>query len=171
MSGGADTPSENHTEAKLSPKSSDQRPTKWELPLDADQICRILPHRFPFLLIDRITKLEDRSACGIKNVTVSEPYLQAHSPGRMTLPSVLTIEATAQVGAVLVLTATGSEGKLPHILSIEKAKFHKPIYPGDRMDIEVKVVRAHKRYGKLRGEVRVDGVLVTETEITYMMPE
>ncbi|MBI5116384.1 UDP-3-O-[3-hydroxymyristoyl] N-acetylglucosamine deacetylase [Candidatus Poribacteria bacterium] len=135
--------------------------------LNINQIRDIIPHRFPMLLVDRITKLTATYACGIKNVTIGEPYFEGHIPGNPIMPGVLIIEAMAQVGAVLILTRVGKLGKLPFLMSIEKAKFRKPIFPGDQMDIRVEVIHLHKKYGRLRGEVRVGGSLASEAEITF----
>ena len=139
--------------------------------LNVNQIYEILPHRFPFLLVDKIARLDSRHAHGIKNVTISEPYFQGHLPGHPIMPGVLIIEAIAQVGAVLILSKRESKVMLPYILGIEKAKFRKPIYPGDQMDIKVNIIHLHRRYGKLRGEVAVDGKLVAEAEIIFGTPE
>jgi 3-hydroxyacyl-[acyl-carrier-protein] dehydratase len=115
--------------------------------------------------------LDGKRAHGLKNVTVSEPYFQGHIPGNPIMPGVLIIEAIAQVGAVLLLRKASLEGKLPFLLGIEKAKFRKPVYPGDQMDIKVEVVNLHhKKYGKLRGEVKVDGNLAAEAEIMFGTP-
>jgi len=138
--------------------------------LDSAQICEILPHRHPFLFVDRIIKIDDRRARGVKNVTISEPFFQGHIPGHPIMPGVLIVETIAQVGAILILSDEKHKGKLPYIFGIEKAKFRKPIYPGDRMDISVEIVNLHKRYGKLRGEVRVDGQLATQAEIIFGTP-
>lgn len=147
-----------------------QAAIKYEAPLDIHQICRILPHRYPFLLVDRITHLDDKTARGIKNVTVSEPYFQGHIPEHPIMPGVLILESMAQVGAVLVLAKSDTVGQLPYLSGIEKTKFRRPIYPGDRMDIEVRMTHFHKKYGKFRGTVKVDGQLAAETEITFAMP-
>ena len=138
--------------------------------LNAAQICEILPHRHPFLFVDRITKIDGRRARGIKNVTISEPYFQGHVPGHPIMPGVLIIETIAQVGAILILSSEEHKGKLPYIFGIEKAKFRRPIYPGDRMDISVEIVNLHKRYGKLRGEVSVNGKLATQADIIFGTP-
>jgi len=87
------------------------------------------------------------------------------------MPGVLVVEAIGQLGAILVLKHIGREGKLPYLLGIEKAKFRKPIRPGDRMDIAVRITNVHKKYGKLRGEVKVDGKLATEVELTFAVPQ
>jgi len=135
--------------------------------LDAARIGEILPHRHPFLFVDKITKLDERRARGVKNVTISEPFFQGHIPGHPIMPGVLIIEAIGQVGAVLILSDENNRGKLPYIFGIEKAKFRRPIYPGDRMDILVEIVNLHRRYGKLRGEVFVDEKLAAEAEIMF----
>jgi UDP-3-O-[3-hydroxymyristoyl] N-acetylglucosamine deacetylase/3-hydroxyacyl-[acyl-carrier-protein] dehydratase len=137
---------------------------------DAVRISEILPHRHPFVFVDRITKLDRKHAEGIKNVTISEPFFQGHMPGRPIMPGVLIIEAIAQVGAVLFLSDETHTGKLPYLFGIEKAKFRKPVYPGDRMDIAVEILNLHKRYGKLRGQVSVDGKLAAEAEIVFGTP-
>ncbi len=135
--------------------------------LNIDQIREIIPHRYPFLLVDRITKLTSTYACGLKNVTISEPYFEGHVPGNPIMPGVLIIEAIAQVGAVLTLTRLGKLKNLPYLMSIERAKFRKPIFPGDQMEIRVDIIHLHKKYGKLRGEARVAGNLACEVEITF----
>ena len=136
-----------------------------------DEVMRILPHTYPFLFVDRVTLLEDMTICGTKNVTISEPFFVGHVPGFPIMPGVLIIEAIGQLGAILVLKRTKGEGKLPVLVGVEKAKFRRPIYPGDQMEITVKVVNLHKKYGKLRGEVRVGGKLTTEAEITFAAPK
>jgi UDP-3-O-[3-hydroxymyristoyl] N-acetylglucosamine deacetylase/3-hydroxyacyl-[acyl-carrier-protein] dehydratase len=139
--------------------------------LDTYQIRKILPHRFPFLFVDKITHLDAKRARGIKNVTIAEPYFQGHLPEHPIMPGVLIIEAIAQVGAVLILSKKDYKAKFPYILGIEKARFRKPIYPGDRMDINVSIINLHKRYGKLRGKVMVDGKLAAEAEIIFGAPQ
>ncbi len=162
---------ETQPEVECPGRTSPADETLKDVTLNANEIRKILPHRFPFLLVDRITKMGDMCVHGIKNVTISEPFFEGHFPGHPIMPGALIIEAMGQVGGVLVLTKTKSEGKLPYILSIEKAKFRRPIYPGDRMDIEVHILRLHRRYGKLRGEAKVDGKLAAEAEMTFAMPE
>lgn len=142
-----------------------------ETTLNINQIREILPHRFPFLLVDKITELDARRARGIKNVTISEPFFQGHLPGHPIMPGVLIIEAIAQVGAVLILRQRDNKMILPYILGIEKAKFRKPVYPGDQLEIRVNIINLHKRYGKLRGEVMVEGKLAAEAEIFFGTPE
>ncbi len=162
--------SEISPQAGRTAHAADPEPADEPIVYDAARIMEILPHRYPFLFVDKITKLDGKHAEGIKNVTISEPYFQGHLPGRPLMPGVLIIEAIAQVGAVLFLTDEAHKGKFPYIFSIEKAKFRKPVYPGDRMDIVVDIVKQHKRYGKLRGKVLVDGKLAAEAEIVFGTP-
>ncbi len=139
--------------------------------LNADQIQEFIPHRHPFLLIDRVTRIEEKTIYGIKNVTISEPFFAGHIPGHAIMPGVLIVEAIGQLGAVLVLRRIAKQGKLPYLVGIERAKFRKPVRPGDRMEITVKLVNFHRQFGKLRGEVRVDGKLTTEAELTFAVPQ
>jgi UDP-3-O-[3-hydroxymyristoyl] N-acetylglucosamine deacetylase/3-hydroxyacyl-[acyl-carrier-protein] dehydratase len=138
--------------------------------LNADQIQEIIPHRSPFLFVDRVTRLEEKTICGIKNVSISEPFFTGHVPGFSIMPGVLIIEAIGQLGAILVLKRMMKEKKLPVLLGIEKAKFRRPVHPGDQMEIVVKITNVHKKYGKLRGEVYVEGNLTTEAELTFAIP-
>ncbi len=165
----AETDSENRRRREAAIAEETEDAVEGQI-LDAAAISEILPHRHPFLFVDRITKISERRARGVKNVTISEPYFQGHVPGHPIMPGVLIIEAIAQVGAVLILSKDGNKGKLPYIFGIEKAKFRKPVYPGDRLDISVNIVNLHKRYGKLRGEVSVDGKLVAEADIIFGTP-
>jgi len=142
-----------------------------DLPLGYEDIVRILPHRYPFLLVDRVTEIElGRRAVGIKNVTANEPFFQGHFPGRPIMPGVLIIEAMAQVGGILArLTVPGSleEGKEDAIyfMAIDKVKFRRPVVPGDRIVFEVEPMRTGSRVWKMRGKASVDGERVAEAEL------
>jgi len=142
-----------------------------DLPLDYEDIVRILPHRYPFLLVDRVTEIElGRRAVGIKNVTANEPFFQGHFPGRPIMPGVLIIEAMAQVGGILArLTVPGSlqKGKEDAIyfMAIDKVKFRRPVVPGDRIVFEVEPMRTGSRVWKMRGNASVDGERVAEAEL------
>lgn len=141
--------------------------------LDVTEIQAILPHRYPFLLVDRIEALEvGKRVVGIKNVTINEPFFQGHFPGRPIMPGVLIIEAMAQVGGVLAFKSAKEEGaKLVYFMGIEKAKFRKPVTPGDRLRFVVEVLRARHPYWKMRGEAFVDGTLVCEAELMAMITD
>ncbi len=141
--------------------------------LDSTEIQAILPHRYPFLLVDRIEELEiGKRVIGIKNVTVNEPFFQGHFPGRPIMPGVLIIEAMAQVGGVLAFKSANQSGaKLVYFMGIDKAKFRKPVLPGDRLRFVVDVLRARHPYWKLRGEAFVEDSLVCEAELMAMVTD
>ncbi len=139
--------------------------------LDIRQILAILPHRYPFLLVDRIVSMEDgRRVVGIKNVTFNEPFFQGHFPGNPVMPGVLIVEAMAQVGAVLLLRGVPDrERKLVYFAGIDRARFRRPVTPGDQVRFEVEVLKVRSRSARLRGEAFVDGVLVAEAELFSSM--
>ena len=138
--------------------------------LDADAIMKILPHRYPFLLVDRVLSVEEGRAVAIKNVTINEPFFQGHFPGRPIMPGVLVLEALAQVGGVLAFqTAKEAENHLVIFLGIDHAKFRKPVVPGDQLRMEVSLLQRHDPYWRLRGEAYVDDALVCEMEFKAML--
>ena len=139
--------------------------------LDIRQILGILPHRYPFLLVDRILSMEEgRKVVGIKNVTFNEPFFQGHFPGSPVMPGVLIVEAMAQVGAVLLLRGVEDrERKLVYFAGIDSARFRRPVVPGDQVRFEVQVLKLRSRSARLRGEAFVDGVLVAEAELFSSM--
>ncbi|PYS94407.1 MAG: 3-hydroxyacyl-[acyl-carrier-protein] dehydratase FabZ [Acidobacteria bacterium] len=139
--------------------------------LDIRQILAILPHRYPFLLVDRIVSMEEgKRAVGIKNVTFNEPFFQGHFPGNPIMPGVLIVEAMAQVGAVLLLRGVPDrDAKLVYFAGIDRAKFRRPVTPGDQVRFEVTVLKVRSRSARLRGEAFVDGVLVAEAELFSSM--
>ncbi|MBI4655055.1 MAG: 3-hydroxyacyl-ACP dehydratase FabZ [Nitrospirae bacterium] len=135
------------------------------------EIQKILPHRYPFLLIDKIIELEPGvKAVGIKNVTINEPFFQGHFPNFPIMPGVLIIEAMAQVAGVLAFRS-GAEGNSVYFMSIEKAKFRKPVFPGDQLRFEIKVIQVRNNIWRLSGGAFVDGKLVSEAEFTAMVSE
>src|SRR5215210_4276949 len=136
--------------------------------LDITQIQAILPHRYPFLLVDRIIDYEpNKRVVGIKNVTLNEPFFQGHFPGAPVMPGVLIVEAMAQTAGVLMLAnIPDRESKLVFFTGIDNAKFRRPVVPGDQLRMELTVLRLRPRYIKLRGEAYVDGQLVAEAEIS-----
>ena len=141
--------------------------------LDSTEIQSILPHRYPFLLVDRIEELEiGKRVIGIKNVTVNEPFFQGHFPGRPIMPGVLIIEAMAQVGGVLAFKSANQSGaKLVYFMGIDKAKFRRPVVPGDRLRFVVDILRARHPYWKMRGEAYVEDSLVCEAELMAMVTD
>jgi beta-hydroxyacyl-ACP dehydratase FabZ len=132
--------------------------------LDIQAIKEILPHRYPFLLVDRIVELEPERIVGIKNVTANEPFFQGHFPGFPVMPGVLIVEALAQVAGILVLKELGPQ-KAVFLASIEQAKFRRPVVPGDQLRIEMKVGKRKATVAKMYGQATVDGVVVAEVEV------
>lgn len=134
--------------------------------LDINEIMQILPHRYPFLLVDRIVEFEvGKRIVGIKNVSMNEPFFQGHFPGHPVMPGVLIIEAMAQIGGVFCLHAEANRGKLAYFMAINNAKFRRPVFPGDQLRIELTPIIVKARNGKFRGEAFIDGKLVAEAEI------
>ncbi|MGC9973090.1 MAG: 3-hydroxyacyl-ACP dehydratase FabZ [Bryobacteraceae bacterium] len=133
--------------------------------LDFQAIQRILPHRYPMLLVDRIVELEPERIVGIKNVTGNEPFFAGHFPDFAVMPGVLIVEAMAQVAGVLVLRDLPDRQKVVYLASIEQAKFRRPVVPGDQLRIEMKVGKRKSFVAKLYGTATVDGVVVAEVEI------
>ena len=140
--------------------------------LDLQEIMEKIPHRYPFLMIDRVEAVcADESALGIKNVTITEPYFQGHFPGRPIMPGVLIIEAMAQTAAVCVVSTFGkeAEGKLVYFMTIDEARFRKPVVPGDTLEVFVNKLRSRRNVWKFRGEAKVRGVLVADAEFSAMI--
>ena len=136
--------------------------------LDITQIQAILPHRYPFLMVDRIIEYEpNKRVVGIKNVTLNEPFFAGHFPGAPVMPGVLIVEAMAQTAGVMMLAnIPDRESKLVFFTGIDGAKFRRPVVPGDQLRLELTVLRLRPRYIRLRGEAYVDGQLVAEALIT-----
>ena len=137
------------------------------LPLDYAAIEKILPHRYPFLLVDRITEIEfDKRIVGIKNISSNERYLTTTGGGRPVLPPTILTEAIAQVGAIMILAKPENREKLIYLVGIEKVRFREPVHPGDVVEIEVTVKRLRSRMGILAGVARVNGRIVAEGTMT-----
>lgn len=140
--------------------------------LDIHSVQRILPHRYPFLMIDRMVEIEGtQRAVGIKNVSVNEPFFQGHYPGDPIMPGVLVIEALAQVGGVLLSQELEHKGKVAVLLSIDKAKFRRAVRPGDQLVLEVQTVRVKSTSGHIKGRARVGADLVAEAEIKFILTD
>ncbi|RAK20408.1 3-hydroxyacyl-[acyl-carrier-protein] dehydratase [Anoxybacillus vitaminiphilus] len=140
--------------------------------LDIQQIKEIIPHRYPFLLVDRILEIEEgKRAVGIKNVTVNEEFFNGHFPNYPVMPGVLIVEALAQVGAVAMLKKEENRGRLAFFAGIDNCRFKKQVKPGDQLRLEVEIIRAKGTIGKGKGIATVDGELVCETEIMFALGE
>lgn len=138
--------------------------------LEIDAIKEILPHRYPFLLVDRILELEPgKRAVGIKNVTANEPFFQGHFPQRAVMPGVLIIEAMAQVGGVMILSVEEHRGKLAYLGTVNGVKFRRPVVPGDTLELETELLRIRSNMGKVRCTARVGGQEVAAAEIMFAL--
>jgi 3-hydroxyacyl-[acyl-carrier-protein] dehydratase len=140
------------------------------LPLDYTAIERILPHRYPFLLVDRVTEFEpDRRIVGIKNVSLNDRYLSRNGGEPPSLPPTILTEAIAQVGAILILSKPENREKLVLFAGIERVRFRRPVHPGDVVEIEAIVERLRSRMGILSGAARVNGVVVCDGTMTFAL--
>ena len=138
--------------------------------LEIEEIKSILPHRYPFLLVDRVLELEPgRRAVGVKNVTANEPFFQGHFPQRAIMPGVLIIEAMAQIGGIMVLSLPEHKGKMAYLGTISEAKFRRPVVPGDTLTLEAEVLRIRGNTGKVRCTARVGGEPAAEAEILFAL--
>jgi 3-hydroxyacyl-[acyl-carrier-protein] dehydratase len=134
--------------------------------MDINEIREILPHRYPFLLVDRILELEAERVVGIKNVTANEPFFTGHFPDFPVMPGVLIIEAMAQTAGVLVLKNIEDRGnKLVLLVAVENARFRRPVVPGDSLRMEMRIMRRKASVAKMAGTATVDGVVVAEAEV------
>lgn len=142
-----------------------------DIVMDAIEVQAILPHRYPFLLVDRVVEFDSgRRAVGLKNVTVNDPYFQGHFPGRPVFPGVLIVEALAQLGGVLAIRSSSVEGSpIVYLTGIDKAKFRKPVIPGDQIRLEVEVIKRRPPFWKMQGKAFVGNDLVCEAESTAML--
>ena len=139
--------------------------------MTVNEIMKLLPHRYPFLLVDRIADFKPGvSATGVKNVTINEPFFQGHFPGQPIMPGVLIIEAMAQVAGVMAFSS-GVEGKSVYFMSIDNAKFRRPVVPGDQVMMDIKVLKQRGNVWRFSGTATVDGKLVSEAEFTAMVTD
>jgi len=142
--------------------------------VDVVRIMQMIPHRYPFLMIDRVVDMHaDKGATGIKNVSIGEPFFQGHFPGEPVMPGVMIIEAMAQTAAVLVVHTLGprSEGKLVYFMSIDNARFRRPVYPGDQLHVVVEKERNRGPVWKFHGTAKVGGKVAAEAVFAAMVRE
>ncbi|HVZ82008.1 MAG TPA: UDP-3-O-acyl-N-acetylglucosamine deacetylase [bacterium] len=149
-----------------------QNETSEEKMYDIQAIQKILPHRYPFLLVDRILELElNKRVVAIKNVTANEPFFQGHFPGHPIMPGVLVIEAMAQAGGVCFLIDPSNAGKILYLAGVDNARFRKPVLPGDQVRFEIEVLSLRSKVGKIHGKALVDGKVAVEAELTCAIVE
>lgn len=140
--------------------------------LDINEIKEIIPHRYPFLLVDKILEVEEgKRAVGIKNVTANEPFLNGHFPDYPVMPGVLVVEALAQVGAVAILKMEANRGRLAFFAGIDNCRIKRQVKPGDQLRLEVEMTRVRGSFGKGKAIATVDGEIAVETEIMFALGE
>ena len=147
-----------------------KKPNQVPRELDVNEIKKIIPHREPFLLVDKIIDLvPGERAVGIKNVSINEPYFRGHFPGHPVMPGVLILEALAQVGGVLMLSRPENQGKLAYFMTIEGVKFRQPVHHGDQLRLEAEAIKIKSRTGQCRGRAYVGNKLVCEAEVKFAL--
>jgi UDP-3-O-[3-hydroxymyristoyl] N-acetylglucosamine deacetylase/3-hydroxyacyl-[acyl-carrier-protein] dehydratase len=137
--------------------------------LDIHDLMKILPHRYPFLMVDRVTRIEGNTITALKNVSINEPYFQGHFPNHPIMPGVLQLEAIAQVAGILMLKQAENTGKIAYFMSAESVKWRKPVRPGDTLVIKVELTKSRGKIGKARGICSVNGEPVSEADVAFML--
>lgn len=136
------------------------------------EIMELLPHRYPFLLVDRIVEWDPgKRIVGVKNVTINEPYFQGHFPGHPIMPGVLIVEALAQTGGILALKAMGGGTRIAYFTGIDNCRFRRPVVPGDQLRLEITVIAHKGPVWKMHGEGLVDGALAAKVDVTATIPD
>ncbi|MBC8207040.1 MAG: 3-hydroxyacyl-ACP dehydratase FabZ [Kiritimatiellales bacterium] len=136
--------------------------------LNIQEILEILPHRYPFMLVDRILECDDeKRIVGIKNLTFNELFFQGHFPGQPVMPGVLQMEAMAQVAGILLNRMFGGEGKISYFAAIDNARFRRPVVPGDQLRMEIEIIKAKPRLSKVHAKAFVDDQLVSEADLMF----
>ena len=137
-----------------------------------EEIMKLLPHRYPFLLVDRIESCDDKGEIvGIKNVTINEPFFQGHFPGLPVMPGVLQLEAMAQTAGILLNRIAGNPDGVPFFMGIDGARFRRVVKPGDQLRIEIKITKLRARIARFKAEITVDGEVASEAEMMCMISQ
>ena len=140
--------------------------------LDAETILKTLPHRYPMLLVDRIVECDDqKKIVGLKNVTINEPFFQGHFPGSPVMPGVLQLEAMAQTAGILINRAWGTSERIPYFMAIDKARFRRPVRPGDQLRMEVEITATRSNVARFKARALVDGEVASEAEMMCMLTD
>ncbi len=155
--------------APSAPAGSPEQLVRDGATLDVMQVMKILPHRPPFLMVDKVTKIEGNKITAVKLVTMNEPHFEGHFPGHPIMPGVLQLEAMAQVAGILMMRQAENAGKLAYFMSAESVKWRRPVRPGDVLIIDVEMTKARGKIGKAKGVCSVDGEPVSEAEVTFML--
>jgi UDP-3-O-[3-hydroxymyristoyl] N-acetylglucosamine deacetylase/3-hydroxyacyl-[acyl-carrier-protein] dehydratase len=162
-------PVEKDAPAPSQKDGKDAAPVALPGAMDIQEILKILPHRYPFLMVDRIKLIEGNRIVGLKNVSVNEGYFQGHFPGHPIMPGVLQLEAMAQVAGILMLKRLENMGKIAYFMSAESVKWRKPVHPGDVLEIDVELVKVRGKIGKAKGVCSVAGEPVSEAEVAFVL--
>ena len=153
------------------PASAPEESVEQDGAIDIHGVMKLLPHRYPFLMVDRIARIDGNQIVGIKNVTMNEAYFQGHFPGHPIMPGVLQLEAMAQVAGIVMLKRAESAGMIAYFMSAEEVKWRKPVQPGDVLVIEVELTKMRGKIGKAKGVCKVRGEVVSEAQVTFMLRE
>jgi UDP-3-O-[3-hydroxymyristoyl] N-acetylglucosamine deacetylase/3-hydroxyacyl-[acyl-carrier-protein] dehydratase len=137
--------------------------------MNITEVMKWLPHRYPFLMVDRILKIEGNTIIGSKSVTMNEPYFPGHFPGHPIMPGVLQLEAMAQVAGILLLKRMEAANQIAYFMAAEDVKWRKPVVPGDVLVIEIELTKARGKIGKAKGICKVAGEIVSEANVTFML--
>jgi UDP-3-O-[3-hydroxymyristoyl] N-acetylglucosamine deacetylase/3-hydroxyacyl-[acyl-carrier-protein] dehydratase len=154
-----------------SPESAAAETAAQDGAIDTQGVMRMLPHRYPFLMVDRVVKIEGTHVIAVKNVTINEPFFQGHFPGHPIMPGVLQLEAMAQVAGIVMLRSAENAGKIAYFMSAEDVKWRKPVLPGDVLVIDVELTKMRGKIGKAKGMCKVQGEVVSQAEVTFMLAD
>ncbi|HEY6169776.1 MAG TPA: 3-hydroxyacyl-ACP dehydratase FabZ, partial [Verrucomicrobiae bacterium] len=139
--------------------------------MDTEKVLSYLPHRYPFMMVDKIVEISETRIVGVKNITFNEPYFQGHFPGHPIMPGVLQLEAMAQVAGLLTIIRTENVGKVAYFMSADNVKWRKPVKPGDTLFIEIDVTKARGKIGRAKGVCKVNGEVVSEAEMAFVIAD